>query len=148
MRKEVIVVGCVHEFTTSDVLARKKNLLSLIPIESSYRNSDGESDEDGVRGIHFTPPPGSIIYTVPPDGTHLPPGKVIYAPPVPGLAIGPGAVFYGPPPEGVRLVYGPPPSSLHIPLIPNSTLHCNVPGHLDMVRLEHHTDKIGYYIKI
>ncbi|MCI4392552.1 hypothetical protein PGIGA_G00147150 [Pangasianodon gigas] len=100
--------------------------------ESSYRNSDGESDEDGVRGTHFTPPPGSIIYTVPPDGTHLPPGMVIYAPPVPGLAVGPGAVFYGPPPEGVRLVYGPPPSGLHIPLIPNGTLHCNVPGHLDM----------------
>ncbi|MCJ8746782.1 hypothetical protein PDJAM_G00145640 [Pangasius djambal] len=100
--------------------------------ESSYRNSDGESDEDGVRGTHFTPPPGSVIYTVPPDGTHLPPGMVIYAPPVPGLAVGPGAVFYSPPPEGVRLVYGPPPSGLHIPLIHNGTLHCNVPGHLDV----------------
>ncbi|KAI5613292.1 centriolin isoform X3, partial [Silurus asotus] len=63
-----------------------------------------------------------------------PPGMVIYAPPVPGLAVGPGAVLYGPPPEGVRLVYGPPPSGLHIPLIPNGTLHCNVPGHLEMVR--------------
>ncbi|KAK3514212.1 hypothetical protein QTP70_009471 [Hemibagrus guttatus] len=100
--------------------------------ESSYTNSNGESDEEVVNGTHFTPPPGSIIYTVPPDGTPLPPGMVIYAPPVPGLAVGPGAVFYGPPPEGVRLVYGPPPSGLHIPLIPNGTLHCNVPGHLDM----------------
>ncbi|XP_053530297.1 centriolin isoform X2 [Ictalurus punctatus] len=100
--------------------------------ESSYRNSDGESDENGVGETNFTPPPGSIIYTMPPDGIHLPPGMVIYAPPVPGLAIGPGAVFYGPPPEGLRLVYGPPPSGLHIPLIPNGTLHCNVPGHQDM----------------
>lgn len=112
----------------------KTNLSCPIPIESSYTNSNGESDEEGVSGSHFTPPPGSIIYTVPPDGTPLPPGMVIYAPPVPGLAVGPGAVFYGPPPEGVRLVYGPPPGGLHIPLIPNGTLHCNVPGHLDMVR--------------
>ncbi|GAA6098348.1 centriolin isoform X4 [Tachysurus ichikawai] len=107
--------------------------------ESSYRNSNGESDEEGIRGAHFTPPPGTIIYTVPPDGAHLPPGMVIYAPPVPGLAVGPGAVFYGPPPEGVRLVYGPPPSGLHIPLIPNGTLHCNVPDHLDMI----HSSKVA-----
>lgn len=106
----------------------------MIPIESSCRNRDGESDEDGVGGTHFSPPPGSVIYTVPPDGTHLPPGMVIYAPPVPGLAVGPGSVFYGPPPEGVGLVYGPPPSGLHISLVPNGTLHCSVPGHLDMVR--------------
>ncbi|XP_027001490.2 centriolin isoform X2 [Tachysurus fulvidraco] len=107
--------------------------------ESSYRNSNGESDEEGIRGAHFTSPPGAIIYTVPPDGAHLPPGMVIYAPPVPGLAVGPGAVFYGPPPEGVRLVYGPPPSGLHIPLIPNGTLHCNVPDHLDMI----HSSKVA-----
>ncbi|XP_060762870.1 centriolin isoform X3 [Neoarius graeffei] len=100
--------------------------------ESSCRNRDGENDEDGVGGTHFSPPPGSVIYTVPPDGTHLPPGMVIYAPPVPGLAVGPGSVFYGPPPEGVGLVYGPPPSGLHISLVPNGTLHCSVPGHLDM----------------
>ncbi|XP_058231272.1 centriolin isoform X2 [Hemibagrus wyckioides] len=111
--------------------------------ESSYTNSNGESDEEGVSGTHFTPPPGSIIYTVPPDGTHLPPGMVIYAPPVPGLAVGPGAVFYGPPPEGVRLVYGPPPSGLHIPLIPNGTLHCNVPGHLDMTHSSRVTDSLS-----
>ncbi|XP_053337253.1 centriolin [Clarias gariepinus] len=108
--------------------------------ESSYRNSDGESDVDGVGGTNFSPPPGSIIYTVPPDGTHLPPGMVIYAPPVPGLAIGPGAVFYGPPPEGVRLVYGPPPSGLHSPVIPNGALHCNVPGHLKMTHSSKVTD--------
>ncbi|XP_062873585.1 centriolin isoform X2 [Trichomycterus rosablanca] len=100
--------------------------------DTSYRNSDGESHEDGIRGSCFTPPPGSVIYTVPPDGTPLPPGTVIYAPPVPGLAVHPGAVFYGPPPDGVRLVYGPPPSGLHIPLISNGTLLCNVPGHLDL----------------
>lgn len=123
----------MHEFTASTMLYRKI-LTYLISLESLYRNSDDESDEEGVRGTNFTPPPGSVIYTVPPDGINLPPGMVIYAPPVPGLAIGPGAVFYGPPPDGVTLVYGPPPSGLHIPLIPNGTLLCNVPGHLDMVR--------------
>ncbi|KAF4074479.1 hypothetical protein AMELA_G00239790 [Ameiurus melas] len=109
--------------------------------ESSYRNSDSESDENGDGETNFTPPPGSITYTMPPDGTHLPPGMVIYAPPVPGLAIGPGAVFYGPPPEGLRLVYGPPPSGLHIPLIPNGTLHCNVPGHQDMTHCSRVADR-------
>lgn len=126
----------------------KTNLSSSISIESSYRNSNGESDEEGIRGAHFTPPPGTIIYTVPPDGAHLPPGMVIYAPPVPGLAVGPGAVFYGPPPEGVRLVYGPPPSGLHIPLIPNGTLHCNVPDHLDMVRHRHFLQALEIYIRL
>ncbi|XP_017546672.1 centriolin isoform X3 [Pygocentrus nattereri] len=99
-----------------------------------YGVSDGENEKDNVRGTHFTPPPGSVIYTVPPDGTHLPPGTVIYAPPLPGMSVFPGAVFYGPPPDGARLVYGPPPSELQIPLIPNGTLHCNVPGHQDMER--------------
>ncbi|XP_060739295.1 centriolin isoform X2 [Tachysurus vachellii] len=107
--------------------------------ESSYRNSNGESDEEGIRESHFTPPPGSVIYTVPLDGAHLPPGMVIYAPPVPGLAVGPGAVFYGPPPEGLGLVYGPPPSGLPVPLIPNGILHCNVPDHLDMI----HSSKVA-----
>lgn len=96
-----------------------------------YGASDGESEED--VGTRFTPPPGSIIYTMPPNGAHLPPGTVIYAPPLPGLSVVPGAIFYGPPPDGVKLVYGPPPSGLHIPVIPNGTLHCNVPGHQDMV---------------
>ncbi|XP_072521346.1 centriolin isoform X2 [Salminus brasiliensis] len=99
-----------------------------------YGVSDGESEEDGVRDAGFTPPPGSVIYTVPPDGTNLPTGTVIYAPPLPGLSVIPGAVFYGPPPDGTRLVYGPPPSGLQIPLIPNGTLHCNVPGHQEMER--------------
>ncbi|KAG9261917.1 centriolin [Astyanax mexicanus] len=99
-----------------------------------YGVSDGESEEDGVRGPGFTPPPGSVIYTVPPDGSSLPPGMVIYAPPLPGLSVIPGAVFYGPPPDGTRLVYGPPPSGLNIPLVPNGTLHCNVPGHQDLER--------------
>ncbi|KAL7836778.1 hypothetical protein AOLI_G00280620 [Acnodon oligacanthus] len=99
-----------------------------------YGVSDGENEEDNVRGTHFTPPPGSVIYTVPPNGTHLPPGTVIYAPPLPGVSVFPGAIFYGPPPDGARLVYGPPPSELQIPLFPNRTLHCDVPGHQDMER--------------
>ncbi|XP_035385625.1 centriolin isoform X1 [Electrophorus electricus] len=102
--------------------------------EPPYGDSYGESDEDGDGGTHFTPPPGSVIYTMPPDGTPLPQGTVIYAPPLPGLSVVPGAVFYGPPPEGARLVYGPPPSSWAIPLIPTGTLLCNMPGHQDTER--------------
>uniref|UniRef100_A0A4W4HMA7 Centriolin n=1 Tax=Electrophorus electricus TaxID=8005 RepID=A0A4W4HMA7_ELEEL len=105
---------------------------SALP-EPPYGDSYGESDEDGDGGTHFTPPPGSVIYTMPPDGTPLPQGTVIYAPPLPGLSVVPGAVFYGPPPEGARLVYGPPPSSWAIPLIPTGTLLCNMPGHQDTV---------------
>ncbi|XP_066510889.1 centriolin-like isoform X2 [Hoplias malabaricus] len=95
--------------------------------------SDGESEDD-IRRTRFTPPPGSVIYTVPPNGTHLPQGTVIYAPPLPGLTVIPGAVFYGPPPDGAKLVYGPPPRGLQIPLFPNGTLHCNIPGHQDLER--------------
>ncbi|XP_076854298.1 centriolin isoform X2 [Brachyhypopomus gauderio] len=100
--------------------------------EPPYGDSDGESD-DGDGGAHFTPPPGSVIYTTPPDDTPLPQATVIYAPPLTGLPLVPGAVFYGPP-EGARLVDGPPPCSLPVPVLPTGTLLCNVPGHQDLER--------------
>ncbi|XP_051516853.1 centriolin isoform X2 [Myxocyprinus asiaticus] len=95
------------------------------------RDSGRESDMEGVSGPHFTPLSGSAAFTLP-DGTALPPGSIIYSHPVPGLPIGSSTVLCGPPPDGARLVYGPPPSNLTIPLVPNGTLHCNVPGHQDL----------------
>ncbi|KAK2911620.1 hypothetical protein Q8A67_003753 [Cirrhinus molitorella] len=98
-----------------------------------FRDSGRESDIEGVSGTRFTPPSGSAGFTVP-EGTAFPPGSFIYNHPVPGLPIGSSTVLYGPPPDGARLVYGPPPSNLTIPLVPNGTLHCNVPGHQDLER--------------
>ncbi|KAM8934304.1 centriolin [Pelodytes ibericus] len=80
---------------------------------------------------HFVPPPGSVIYTVLPDGTPVPQGTVIYGPPPPSGArpVTPGTVIYGPPPIGTQIVYGPPPPHFTIPVIPTGVLHCNVPTH-------------------
>lgn len=86
-----------------------------------------------MDGTRFTPPSGSAGFTLP-DGTAFPSGSFIYSHPVHGLPTGSSTVFYGPPPDGARLVYGPPPSNLTIPLVPSGTLHCNVPGHQDLVR--------------
>ncbi|MGH0191821.1 UNVERIFIED_CONTAM: hypothetical protein FKN15_076946 [Acipenser sinensis] len=100
-------------------------------------DSGGESDGSvsSVSGHPFTPPPGSVIYTVLPDGAPLPQGTVIYGPPPLGsvTAVSPGTVIYGPPPTGAQLVYGPPPANLSVPLIPAGVLHCNVPDHHELV---------------
>ncbi|XP_051980347.1 centriolin-like [Xyrauchen texanus] len=97
------------------------------------RDSGRESDMEGVSGPHFTLPSDSAALTLP-DGTALPPGSVIYSHPVSGLPIGSSTFLYGPPLDGAWMVYGPPPSNLNIPLVPNGTLHCNVPGHQDLER--------------
>lgn len=80
-----------------------------------FRDSGRESDVDGLSPFTL------------PDGTVPPAGSVMYDHPVPGLPIGSSTVLYGPPPDGARLVYGPPPE----------TLHCNVPGHQDLVSVVH-----------
>ncbi|XP_073696104.1 centriolin [Garra rufa] len=98
-----------------------------------FRDSGRESDIEGVSGTRFTPPSGSVGITLP-DGTAFPPGSFIYNHSVPGLPIGSSTVLFGPPPDGPRVVYGPPPSNITIPLVPNGTLHCNVPGHQDLER--------------
>ncbi|XP_042580752.1 centriolin-like isoform X3 [Cyprinus carpio] len=98
-----------------------------------FRDSGRESDIEGVSGTHFMPPSVSAGFTLP-DGTAFPPGSFIYSYPVPGLPIGSSTVLYGPPPDGARLMYGPPASNLTIPLVPSTTLHCNVPGHQDLER--------------
>uniref|UniRef100_A0A8C8BW92 Centriolin n=1 Tax=Oncorhynchus tshawytscha TaxID=74940 RepID=A0A8C8BW92_ONCTS len=105
------------------------------------RDSGGESDvvdcsSSGMgTGDQFSHPPGLAIYTMLPDGSPLPPGSVIYALPAASLAVSPGTVIYGSPPQGAHLVYGP--SSLSGPLLgvsfPTGVLHCNMPGHKEMV---------------
>ncbi|XP_069039459.1 centriolin isoform X3 [Lepisosteus oculatus] len=94
----------------------------------------GEESEGGssVSGDQFTPPPGSAIYTVLPDGSPLPQGTVIYAPLASSTSVRPGTVIYGPPPAGIQLVYGPPPANFTVPLAPTGVLHCNVPEHHEL----------------
>ncbi|KAM3911358.1 centriolin isoform 1-T2 [Leptodactylus fuscus] len=89
---------------------------------------------DVAHSGHFVPPPGSVIYTVFPDGAPVPQGSVIYGPPPPsaGRPVAPGTVIYGPPPVGSQVVYGPPPLQLTIPIIPAGVLHCNVSAHHEL----------------
>ncbi|XP_038600653.1 centriolin isoform X2 [Tachyglossus aculeatus] len=111
-------------------------------LQRSHFNRDGGSGEDSGAESEldvpaeplFMPPPGSVIYTVLPDGAPVPQGTVIYGPPPPpvpasGRPHAPGTVIYGPPPAGAHLVYGPPPPNFSVPLIPVGVLHCNVPEH-------------------
>lgn len=115
--------------------------LCVLDPSGEARDSGGESDvvdcsSSGMgTGDQFSHPPGSAIYTMLPDGSPLPPGSVIYAPPAASLAVSPGTVIYGSPPQGAHLVYGP--SSLSGPLLgvsfPTGVLHCNMPGHKEMV---------------
>lgn len=86
----------------------------------------------------FVAPPGSVIYTVLPDGAPVPQGTVVYGPPpIPtnGRPVAPGTVIFGPPPTGAQIVYGPVPANFSVPLIPIGVLHCNVPEHHDLVRV-------------
>ncbi len=93
-----------------------------------FRDSERESDIE----TRFMPPSVSAGFTLP-DGTAFPPGSFIYNHPVPGLPIGSSTVLYGLPSDGGRLLYGPPPSNVTIPLVPSGMLHCNMPGHQDLV---------------
>ncbi|XP_069465624.1 centriolin isoform X2 [Ambystoma mexicanum] len=113
--------------------------------------SEEEFEQNGHPDSPFVPPPGSVIYTVFPDGAPAPQGTVIYGPPPPappknGRPFAPGTVIYGPPPVGTQTVYGPPPAHFSIPLIPAGVLHCNVPEHHDleneMCRLEDIVDHL------
>ncbi|XP_068105155.1 centriolin isoform X2 [Hyperolius riggenbachi] len=98
------------------------------------------SDSDGAP-CPLAPPPGSVIYTVFPDGTPVPQGTVIYGPPPPstGTPVASGTVIYGPPPLGTQFVYGPPPPHFTVPVIPAGILHCNVSAHHN---LEHEITRL------
>ncbi|XP_062929527.1 centriolin isoform X3 [Mobula hypostoma] len=99
-------------------------------------DSGTESDGNGTAKQTFIAPPGSVIYTMYPDGTPLPQGTVVYGPapaqPANVSPVPPGTVLYGPPPPGTQVVYGPPPVNFTIPLIPEGDLHCNVQEHHDL----------------
>ncbi|XP_037735296.1 centriolin isoform X1 [Chelonia mydas] len=112
-------------------------------LSKSHSNKDGEHGEDnGGDGemnapsdSPFVAPPGSVIYTVLPDGAPVPQGTVVYGPPpIPtnGRPVAPGTVIFGPPPTGAQIVYGPVPANFSVPLIPIGVLHCNVPEHHDL----------------
>ncbi|XP_029141667.1 centriolin [Protobothrops mucrosquamatus] len=84
-------------------------------------------------------PPGSIIYTLLPDGKPVPQGTVLYGlQPLSTQAIGgpvaPTTVVYGSPPAGIQLHYGFLPANYSVPLVPLGILHCNIPDHRDLVR--------------
>ncbi|XP_072487884.1 centriolin isoform X2 [Notamacropus eugenii] len=115
-------------------------------------DSKEESELDGEVDPSFVPPPGSVIYTVFPDGTPVPQGTVLYAPPPPvpinGRPFEPGTVIYGPPPAGTHIVYGPPPPHFSIPLIPMGVLHCNVPEHHNLENEISRLEDIVHHAKI
>ncbi|XP_068929884.1 centriolin isoform X2 [Petaurus breviceps papuanus] len=120
--------------------------------EGNRGDSKEESELDGEVDPAFVPPPGSVIYTVFPDGTPVPQGTVLYAspPPVPinGRPFEPGTVIYGPPPAGTHIVYGPPPPHFSIPLIPMGVLHCNVPEHHNLENEISRLEDIVHHVKI
>lgn len=100
-------------------------------------DSEGNEETHVPKDLPFVPPPGTVIYTVLPDGAPVPQGTVVYGPPpaaASGGSIAPGSVIYGPPPVGAQVVYGPLPPNFTVPLIPVGVLHCNVPEHHDLVR--------------
>ncbi|XP_031457759.1 centriolin isoform X2 [Phasianus colchicus] len=98
-------------------------------------DSEGNEEAHAHKDLPFVPPPGTVMYTVLPDGAPLPQGTVAYGPPpaaANGGSIAPGSVIYGPPPVGAQVVYGLLPPNFTIPLIPSGDLHCNVPKHHDL----------------
>ncbi|XP_066466750.1 centriolin isoform X2 [Tiliqua scincoides] len=111
---------------------------TLIGTSLQASPSDGGNPESSVT-VHGTsflvPPPGSVIYTLLPDGSPAPQGTVVYSlPPAPasGGQPAPTTVIYGSPPAGAQLVYSPLPANCSVPLVPVGVLHCNVPEHRDL----------------
>ncbi|KAM3825334.1 centriolin isoform 1-T1 [Vipera latastei] len=97
-------------------------------------------------------PPGSIIYTLLPDGEPVPQGTVLYGlQPLSTQASGggpvaPTTVVYGSPPAGIQLHYGFLPANYSLPLVPLGILHCNIPDHRnlenDILRLEENIETL------
>ncbi|NXM26870.1 CNTRL protein, partial [Oxyruncus cristatus] len=110
---------------------------------NSGRGKDRRAKEDGEGNAGtpvpedppFVPPPGTVIYTVLPDGAPAPQGTGVYGPPPAAAsagAVAPGSIIHGPPPEGAQVVHGPLPPNFTVPLVPLGVLHCNVPEHHDL----------------
>ncbi|NXA49782.1 CNTRL protein, partial [Nothocercus julius] len=122
-------------------------------------STKGKSKDDGggneeiyvPKDPPFVPPPGTVIYTVLPDGAPVPQGTVVYGPPpsapANGGSVAPGTVIYGPPPAGAQVVYGPLPASFSVPLIPLGVLHCNVPEHHELENEVSRLEDIVYHLK-
>uniref|UniRef100_A0A670KKR2 Centriolin n=1 Tax=Podarcis muralis TaxID=64176 RepID=A0A670KKR2_PODMU len=97
-------------------------------------SNGGKSVENGEVKIHsassFVPPPGSIIYTLLPDGAPAPPATVVCGPPSPvsanGGPLAATTVIYGSCPAGAQLVYSPLPANCSMSF---GTHHCNIPEH-------------------
>ncbi|KAM9522144.1 centriolin isoform 2-T3 [Guaruba guarouba] len=112
--------------------------------------SEGMEETRVPKDPHFVPPPGTVIYTVLPDGAPVPQGTVVYGPPpaaASGGSVAPGSVIYGPPPVGAQVVYGPLPPNFTVPLIPVGVLHCNVPEHHDLESEVSRLEDTVYYLK-
>ncbi|XP_017601121.1 PREDICTED: centriolin isoform X2 [Corvus brachyrhynchos] len=98
-------------------------------------DGEGSAGSPVPEGSPFVPPPGTVIYTVLPEGAPAPQGMGVYAPPpaaATGAPVAPGSIIHGPPPVGSQVVYGPLPPNFTVPLIPLGVLHCNVPEHRDL----------------
>ncbi|NXN25304.1 CNTRL protein, partial [Nycticryphes semicollaris] len=116
------------------------------------RTKEGEGNEETPvpRDPPFVPPPGTVLYTVLPDGAPVPQGTVVYGPPpasASGDSVAPGSVVYGPPPVGAPVVYGPLPPNFTVPLVPVGVLHCNVPEHHDLESEVTRLEDTVYYLK-
>ncbi|NWI22478.1 CNTRL protein, partial [Sula dactylatra] len=123
---------------------------------NSGKDKRAKEDSEGHEEMHvpkdppFVPPPGTVIYTVLPDGAPVPQGTVVYGPPpaaASGGSVAPGSVIYGPPPVGAQIVYGPLPPDFTVPLIPVGVLHCNVPEHHDLESEVSRLEDTVYYLK-
>ncbi|KAM9256911.1 centriolin isoform 2-T2 [Cariama cristata] len=113
-------------------------------------DSEGNEETRVPKDPPFVPPPGTVIYTLLPDGAPAPQGTVVYGPPpaaASGGSVAPGSVIYGPPPVGAQVVYGPLPPSFTVPLIPVGVLHCNVPEHHDLESEVSRLEDTVYYLK-
>ncbi|NXP03959.1 CNTRL protein, partial [Thinocorus orbignyianus] len=118
--------------------------------ERMKEDSEGNEETHVPRDPPFVPPPGTVLYTVLPDGAPVPQGTVVYGPPpasASGDSIAPGSVIYGPPPMGAPVVYGPLPPNFTIPLVPVGVLHCNVPEHHDLESEVTRLEDTVYYLK-
>ncbi|NXI54115.1 CNTRL protein, partial [Chloroceryle aenea] len=122
----------------------------------SFKDRRVKEDSEGNEETHvpkdppFAPPPGTVIYTLLPDGAPVPQGTVLYGPPpaaASGDSVAPGSVIYGPPPVGAQVVYGPLPPNFTVPLIPVGVLHCNVPEHHDLESEVARLEDTVYYLK-
>ncbi|XP_061459570.1 centriolin isoform X2 [Rhineura floridana] len=109
------------------------------PVRSGLQESpsNGGIQDNGEVNIHstssFVPPPGSVIYTLLPDGAPPPQATVLYGTSSPVSASGalfpPTAVIPGSPPAGAQLIYSPLPANCSVPLVPVGVHHCNIPEH-------------------